>query len=42
MKMKGGAMSDDLKTELNTITNTILANQTEALKNLTDRVRNMT
>jgi hypothetical protein len=38
VKLKGGSMDDDLKSQFNAITTTILSNQTEALKNLTDKV----
>ena len=36
--MKGGSMDEELKVHFNEITNVILSNQTEALRNLTDKV----
>jgi hypothetical protein len=36
--MKGGSLDDDLKSHFNEITTIILSNQTEALRNLTEKV----
>ena len=38
VKVSGGQMDDELKTQFEDITRTILSNQTEALANLTRKV----
>ncbi len=38
VKLNGGALDDQLKDQFNEITRTILSNQTESLRNLTDKV----